>query len=62
MYGNYNLDQYISVGIYMIGMAILFAIIGLFSAYLTNKYFKKNKLYQVKKKSKRKKKWFYDVA
>jgi len=55
-------SQWIDLGIYMVGMIILFVFVGLSSLYLTNKYFNKNKLYKNKKKTVREKKWFYDVA
>jgi hypothetical protein len=57
------MDQYVSVGVYMIGMIILFGGVYLFSSWLENKMFSnKNKIYKSKKKNNKEKKWFYDVA
>ena len=58
----YPTSQWIELGIYIVGVTILFIGAGLFSAYLSNKYFRDNKLYKNKKKSIKEKKWFYDVA
>lgn len=57
-----TISQWIDLGIYMVGITMLFIFTGLFSVYLTNKYFNKNKLYKNKKKPIKKKQWFYDVA
>jgi uncharacterized protein YneF (UPF0154 family) len=63
--GNYSADQYISVGIYLVGVTVLFAVIFMFSAWLTNKSMKKelhrNKIKSIRKNNKQKQ-WFFDVA
>jgi NADH:ubiquinone oxidoreductase subunit 3 (subunit A) len=64
MHDGYSLSQYISVGLYMIGMILLFVGIFILSMWLNNKLFKKNKnkIYSIKNKSNKQKQWFYDVA
>jgi hypothetical protein len=43
MWYGYSIEQWIGVGVYIIGLIILFITMGLFSVYLTNKYFIKTK-------------------
>lgn len=63
MFYGYPISQWVSVGVYLVGMTVLFIGIGLFSAWLDNKLFNnKNKLYKTKKKNMKQKQWFYDVA
>jgi cytochrome bd-type quinol oxidase subunit 2 len=63
--GNYSADQYINVIVYLVGVTVLFAVIFIFSAWLTNKSMKKelhiNKIKSTRKNNKQKQ-WFFDVA
>jgi uncharacterized protein YneF (UPF0154 family) len=64
--GNYSTDQYINVGLYLVGVTVLFAVIFIFSTWLTNKSMKKelhrNKINTTIKNNNKQKQWFYDVA
>jgi hypothetical protein len=64
MHDSYSLDQYINVGLYMVGMVLLFIGIGFIAKWLDNKLFGKseNKIYSIRKRNNKEKKWFYDVA
>ncbi|NRU52457.1 hypothetical protein [Clostridium beijerinckii] len=62
MFYGYPISQWVSIGVYLISIVILFAVICLFSAYLTNTYFKENKIKVSRKRAAKEKKWFYDVA
>lgn len=63
MWYGYLISQWVSLGVYMVGIIILFTGVCIASVWINNKLFnKKNKLYISKKKSVKDKQWFYDVA
>jgi hypothetical protein len=58
----YPISQWVGVAEWFGLMIILGVFVFCLSVYLTNTYFKENKIYTSKKKSAKEKKWFYDVA
>jgi hypothetical protein len=62
MFYGYPISQWLGLGKYCIIISILAVGTFMLSVYLTNKYCKRNKIYSIKKKTVREKKWFYDVA
>lgn len=63
MFMGYPLSQWYSVGVYIVGVIVLFVVIGLFCTWLDNKLFNnKNKIYVTRNINNKKKQWFHDVA
>lgn len=62
MFYGYSIDRWIGVIEWFGIISILGLFVFFLSAYLTNKYSNTNKIYRIKKKTTKKKQWFYDVA